>query len=611
MAKTMTNRMRQCLLLVALAGCLVPSSLQASQDKYYHYYYKKYYGYDKNEAQGTTYKNAHSDRDKDVKTYEKEHPIWVEKNNKYQKYLVELDEYQQRLAKYTVNKTKWQQLRGGSGAIADLTIASYAKVWQEDGGTYTRPIISNLTEAVEVPSFTSITTYRDYCQNYSCTNGVKGGSLVCENKYSDSSGTHSISFTYEATSRKEYWSSGEGVGGRRRDETLFQTTDKVPVSVQRTVARQQISGGYAGSVYPFTDRRSGISDTCEESSVVLIGTYKYPIKLNGPVYIDGDVIIRGFVKGQGSIYAGRNIHVIGDITYYDPPSWPHDLEELKKSENCPTNVMQRNATKDLLLLAARGNIIVGDYTSVEWTNETQMAYLDLTKSGRTLKPHTTTESDIGYSSGYPRNKNYTEEDGGKTVGSLTITDGPNRSDWDIPGVTGWYAYYIKTIDCSLKARNRRYYESSLGGYVIQNLKQTTATVGQQPTWRASSSLWKRILAFFGLYQDSPTITDNIDSGDVTEIDAILYANHGIFGVAGGTVKKKLHLNGALICKDEGLLTSFAGRFPNDPSAKAWLNWDMRIKSDLKGGVHIGAPENLSGKTKQGVKIKRITWNYAQ
>jgi len=56
--------------------------------------------------------------------------------------------------------------------------------------------------------------------------------------------------------------------------------------------------------------------------LVLIGTDSNPITISGPVVIPTDVIIKGVVKGRGTIYAGRNVHVIGEVTYKAPPSWP-------------------------------------------------------------------------------------------------------------------------------------------------------------------------------------------------------------------------------------------------------------------------------------------------
>ena len=56
--------------------------------------------------------------------------------------------------------------------------------------------------------------------------------------------------------------------------------------------------------------------------LVIVGTDAQPIQIDGPVVVEGDVIIKGVVSGQGTIYAGRNVHIVGDITYTDPPVWP-------------------------------------------------------------------------------------------------------------------------------------------------------------------------------------------------------------------------------------------------------------------------------------------------
>jgi len=103
----------------------------------------------------------------------------------------------------------------------------------------------------------------------------------------------------------------------------------------------------------------GIGGTADDSTVVLIGTAANPIEIDGPVVIDSDVIIRGIVKGQGTIYAGRNIHVIGDIEYESPPSWP-------KPDSDPADTATTNSPKDFLGLACKGNVIIGDYTRNDW-----------------------------------------------------------------------------------------------------------------------------------------------------------------------------------------------------------------------------------------------------
>ena len=73
------------------------------------------------------------------------------------------------------------------------------------------------------------------------------------------------------------------------------------------------------AVYAGPDGMSGTAD--DTTPLVLIGTGANPIVLNGPVVVPGDVIIKGVVSGQGTIYAGRNVHVVGETKYKQPPQW--------------------------------------------------------------------------------------------------------------------------------------------------------------------------------------------------------------------------------------------------------------------------------------------------
>jgi len=83
--------------------------------------------------------------------------------------------------------------------------------------------------------------------------------------------------------------------------------------------------------------------------------------LDGPVVIDKDVIFNGTVtvRGQGTIYAGRNVHILGNIVYANPPHW-------EKPDNDPVATAEANMGKDMLGLVAKGNIIVDNYTQTSW-----------------------------------------------------------------------------------------------------------------------------------------------------------------------------------------------------------------------------------------------------
>ncbi|MFH2137562.1 MAG: pilus assembly PilX N-terminal domain-containing protein [Candidatus Omnitrophota bacterium] len=154
-------------------------------------------------------------------------------------------------------------------------------------------------------------------------------------------------------------------------------------------------------------------------NIVLIGTDADPIEIDGPVVITGDVLIKGKITGQGTIYSGRNTHILGDIEYVNAPNWP-------KPDTDPTGTDAANATKDFLGLAAKGNIVVGDYTRNDWKTNV---------SGYLKPPFTQayevdpTDSGIGYVSYYSGgdpmfNGDYTANDGG------TKSDGSNRKFYE-------------------------------------------------------------------------------------------------------------------------------------------------------------------------------------
>ena len=107
----------------------------------------------------------------------------------------------------------------------------------------------------------------------------------------------------------------------------------------------------------------GIAGTADDNCLVLTAlSSSKPITISGAVVVKGDLIIRGYVAGQGTIYAGRNIHIVGGLSYLNPPTWPNP-------DSNPTQTAVNNRADDLLVLAAKGNIVVGDYTSSTWSQQ--------------------------------------------------------------------------------------------------------------------------------------------------------------------------------------------------------------------------------------------------
>ena len=277
---------------------------------------------------------------------------------------------------------------------------------------------------------------------------------------------------------------------------------------------------------------SGIKDGPDQGCLILDGT-KTPIEINGPVVVDRDVIIKGKVKGQGAIYSGRNVHIVGDLTYVNPPKW-------NKPDAHPEKTAEKNSKADLLTLAAKGNIVLGNSSDRDWYEAIEK-YI----SSSFVKPYQCDKSDndIGYKERF--NGDYRAKDGLYKAVFDVVAASPGHEAYDswerFP--SSWGGWEWKNVHhpaeeahpgyCVYKGQKRsRYYESLIGDELINEL---------------SSS-----------------------EGRVSRVDAVLYNNHAIMGQIG-----KCSFNGALVCRDEALIYS----------GGIYFNWDIRIGSgslDSKG-----------------------------
>jgi cytoskeletal protein CcmA (bactofilin family) len=104
-------------------------------------------------------------------------------------------------------------------------------------------------------------------------------------------------------------------------------------------------------------------DVGEAQNLYLEGTSSNPIVIDGPVVVRGDVIIKGTVKGQGTIYAGRNIYIAGDVKYKNAPNSPRPANDNRSTVD---GWVRAHRDKDMIGLAARQSIIMGNYTSSTW-----------------------------------------------------------------------------------------------------------------------------------------------------------------------------------------------------------------------------------------------------
>jgi len=89
-------------------------------------------------------------------------------------------------------------------------------------------------------------------------------------------------------------------------------------------------------------------------SAALIGTSTKPILIHGPVTFTQDAVIKGYMQGQGTIYTGRNVHIVGSLIYKNPPDFRgNDMQAIDNA----------NEKKDMVALAARGSVIMGNVST--------------------------------------------------------------------------------------------------------------------------------------------------------------------------------------------------------------------------------------------------------
>lgn len=127
-----------------------------------------------------------------------------------------------------------------------------------------------------------------------------------------------------------------------------------PSAVGGSVTAGVAYGVPAGSTYTATTLPTASNDALTqlastgsyEGNLILVGTKDDPIVINDKVAVNGDLVIKGPVKGNGQLLVSGNAYVIGDVTYADAPG--------KFGEAA-------DGTTNAFALSAGGNIMVGDY----------------------------------------------------------------------------------------------------------------------------------------------------------------------------------------------------------------------------------------------------------
>jgi hypothetical protein len=176
--------------------------------------------------------------------------------------------------------------------------------------------------------------------------------------------------------------------------------------------------GYSNIFDMASSPTNGIVNAADRGCLVLVGTSNNPIRIKGPVFIGQDLIIKGFYTGQGTIYAGRNVHVVADLKALNPPVWLHP-DSASVSTFLATTYANNCADKDYLALCAKGSILLGDYRD--------SGYVSSAFYPPFVKPYavSATDASIGYVTSTAGGTNYFHGNYTNTFGTRVGTSGTN------------------------------------------------------------------------------------------------------------------------------------------------------------------------------------------
>lgn len=118
-----------------------------------------------------------------------------------------------------------------------------------------------------------------------------------------------------------------------------------------------------------------------QGNVVLEGTATKPLIIQGTVYINGDVVLRGVITGDGKIVARGNVYLTGDISYACDDDSQDFNWRASQSKSCTYNTPEKLPRLGVI---AGKNILVGAYmtpaTSVKGRPTDQLTRLNFDKT---------------------------------------------------------------------------------------------------------------------------------------------------------------------------------------------------------------------------------------
>ncbi|MCZ7648051.1 MAG: hypothetical protein M5U26_22790 [Planctomycetota bacterium] len=303
-------------------------------------------------------------------------------------------------------------------------------------------------------------------------------------------------------------------------------------------------------------------------NLALIGTPQQPIVVSGPVVVTNDLLITGTVKGQGTIYIGRNMSIPGDIVYSDPPTFrdPNNGNSSTNINNpniATTN--EANKDKDLIGYAAKGSMVLGQYyrTDDSW-NTVRNSYFQSGFQDATLQKYQVdpTDAAIGYVTDYSAGAPYFKGDYKADVTTDATAQFPSGT---IPAALNNATYYnagtgklnmvkynnaANWDDGAQPTTKLKYYESVFPDDYLKAFSTAGSGTGRTTKFVAPNDS-----------NNSAVQTTNVRPANIS---GIFYTNHLFGGRMGNTNGTGMKIFGTMVARDEAILFNNYARFVYDP-----------------------------------------------
>lgn len=322
------------------------------------------------------------------------------------------------------------------------------------------------------------------------------------------------------------------------------------------------------------------ADLGQNPTHLLLDGSVIPIELSGTVFINGDVVLRGFLRGNGTLLARGNLYVMGDLTY--------DCGTGNTLAACdyrdPSRLPQLN-------LIAGGNLVIGDFMTVQ--SDIESLTQEQMLSTRSNQPT------ISFCKENPTSAACYPEERPRPNLALTEIANFNRRELqrylrDSSYRPRFYTFgesqiYFAT-GCSHQPQRYGEYSTIAAGARVSFCRGDTVLSSSTLTAEQAN----RILARAARYEvtSSPfnnAILKNLWANSMNargtgplRTDGLLYSANAIFGLAQRKYAKlggRWDLRGALVAADTGILVPG----PGDGSSGLTIYHDSRLRPRVPGG----------------------------